>query len=97
MLYSLQIKQASELAFVDSSSNMEELNLRVFLIVTHSVAGALPLGILIVSDERTSTLVQGFTFLKNCMGEDAFYDRKDLGPMVIMILIMCLKLVDHGH
>ncbi len=84
MLYSLQIKQASELAFVDSSSNMEELNLRVFLIVTHSVAGALPLGILIVSDERTSTLVQGFTFLKNCMGEGAFYDRKDLGPMVIM-------------
>ena len=63
---------------------MEELNLRVFLVVTHSVAGALPLGILIVSDERTSTLVQGFTFLKNCMGVGAFYDRKDRGPMVIM-------------
>ena len=62
MLYFLQVKQASELVFVDSSSNMEELNLRVFLVVTHSVAGALPLGILIVSDERTSTLVRGFTF-----------------------------------
>ena len=62
---------------------MEELNLRVFL-VTHSVAGPLPLGIFIVSDERTSTLVQGFTFLKNCMGVGAFYDRKDRGPMVIM-------------
>ena len=84
MLYFLQVKQASELVFVDSSSNMEELNLQVFLIVTHSVAGALPLGILIVSDERTSTLVRGFTFLKSCMGVGAFYDRKDLGPMVIM-------------
>lgn len=72
------------MSFPDSSSNMEELNLRVFLVVTHSVAGALPLGILIVSEERTSTLVQGFTFLKNCMGEGAFYDRKDIGPMVIM-------------
>ena len=63
---------------------MEGLNLRVFLVCTHSVAGALPLGILIVSDERPSTLVQGFTFLKNCMGENAFYGHKDLGPVVIM-------------
>ena len=82
--YFLQVKQASELVFFDSSSNIEELNLRVFLVVTHSVAGALPLCILIVSDERTSTLVRGFTFLKSCMGIGAFCDCKDLGPMVIM-------------
>ncbi len=63
---------------------MEELNLRVFLVCTHSVAGALPLGILIVSDERTATLVGGFTLLKNCMGENAFFGRQNLGPMVIM-------------
>lgn len=42
----------------------------MFLVCTHSVAGALPLGILIVSDERTTTLVEGFTLLKNRMGED---------------------------
>jgi hypothetical protein len=78
------MKQSSELAFIDSSSNMEELNLRVFIVCTHSVAGALPLGILIVSDERTATLVQGFTLLKNCMGENAFFCRQSLGPMVIM-------------
>ena len=63
---------------------MEGLNLRVFLVCTHSVAGALPLGILILNDERTSTLVQGFTFLKSFMGENAFYGHKDLGPVVIM-------------
>ena len=80
------MKQSSELAFIDSSSNMEELNLRVFLVCTHSAADALPLGILTVSDKRTaaSTLVKGFTLLKNCIGENAFFGRQSLGPMVIM-------------
>ena len=78
------MKQSSELTFIDSSSNMEELSLRVFLVCPHSVAGALPLGIMIVSDERTTTLVEGFTLLKNCMGNDAFFGRKCLGPRVIM-------------
>ena len=82
--FTFQVQQSSELAFVDSSSNMEELNLRIFLFCTHSVVGALPLGILIVSDETTNTLVQGFTKLKESMGENAFYQRKDLGPLVIM-------------
>ena len=63
---------------------MEELNLRVFLVCTHSVAGALPLGILIVSDERTATFVEGFTLLKNCMDENAFFGHRSLGSMVIM-------------
>ena len=78
------MKQSSELTFIDSSSNMEELSLRVFPVCTHSVAGALPLGIIIVSDERTTNLVEGFTLLKNCMGDDAFFGRKCLGPRVIM-------------
>ena len=37
---------------------MEEFNLRVFLMVTHSVLGALPLGIIITSDEKTETLIE---------------------------------------
>ena len=36
------VANSKDLVFVDSSSNMEEFNLRVFVIVTHSVCGALP-------------------------------------------------------
>ena len=35
---------------------MDEDNLKVFIICTHSVTGALPLGLIITSDETTTTL-----------------------------------------
>ena len=44
--------------FLDSSGGMEEYNLRLFLFVTHSPAGALPLGIILTSDETTDTLTR---------------------------------------
>ena len=78
---------------MDSSSNMEELNLRVFLLCTHSVAGALPLGILIISDERTESLVQGFQMLKEMLGESGFYGRLGLGSLVFMT-DYCMELRD---
>ena len=68
--------QSGELAFLDSSSNMEEHNLRVFVFCTHSVAGALPLGILITSDERTTTLVSGFALLRDCLPADASFYKQ---------------------
>ena len=40
--------------FPCSSSNMEEYNLRVFVMVTHSPAGALPLRVIITSDETSA-------------------------------------------
>ena len=70
------------MAFVDSSSNMEELNLRVFLVCTHSPAGALPLGIMVTSDEKRETLEEGFKHLKNCMGDKAFFSA--LYPKIFM-------------
>ena len=36
------VKESGEMVFIDSSSNMEEFNLRIFLMVTQSVVGALP-------------------------------------------------------
>lgn len=37
---------------------MEEYNLRVFLMLTHSFVGALPLGIIVTSDKTTDTLTR---------------------------------------
>ena len=63
---------------------MDEHNLKVFIICTHSVVGALPLGILITSDETTETLAMALTMYKSCLPEDAFYGKGAGGPSVFM-------------
>ena len=61
---------------------MDEHNLRIFLLCTHSVAGALPLGIVITSDEQFDTLVAAFNMIKNIFPEKSFYGK--LEPAVFM-------------
>ena len=73
------------MAFLDSSSNMEEFSLRVFLMVTHSVVGALPLGIIITSDETTETLNEAIRLFKASLPANAFYGNGPTrGPKVMM-------------
>ena len=47
-----EIPRCTELVFIDSTSNTEEHNLKVFVMCIQGVAGALPRGILITSDEK---------------------------------------------
>ena len=54
---------------------MDEHNLRLFLFCTHSVAGALPLGIVITSDEQTETLVKEFSMFKEMLPENSFFNK----------------------
>ena len=66
------------MVFINTSSNMEEHNLKVFIICTHSVAGALPLGLIICSDEKTDILIAAFAKYKESLPEGAFF-RKGKG------------------
>ena len=80
-----EVQQSGELVFVDATSNTEEHNLKVFVMCTHSVSGALPLGIFITSDEQESTLKQGFEMLRSCLPQHAFNGRgPEQGPQVIL-------------
>lgn len=55
------------------------------LICTHSPAGALPLGILLTSDETEGTLSSAFRMYCDILPEASFYGRGvDVGPSVIM-------------
>ena len=64
---------------------MDEHNLRFFLICTQSVAGALPLGIILTSDEQESTLKKGFEMFKSLLPIDAFFGKGPCsGSEVIM-------------
>lgn len=73
---------------------MEEFSLRVFLMVTHSVCGALPLGIIITSDETTETLVNALSQFKSSLPDDAFLGSSPVkGPKVFMT-DNCMELRD---
>lgn len=64
------------------------------MMVTHSVCGALPLGIIITSDETTETLVDALSQFKSALPDDAFFGSSPLkGPRVFM-MDNCLELRD---
>ena len=79
------MKESGEVVFVDSTGDLEEHNLRFFLLCTHSIAGALPLGILITSDEKEETLRAGFAMLCVLLGDNSFYGKgAAVGPSIVM-------------
>lgn len=51
-----QLKHSRELCFIDSSGNMDRENCRVFLLLTHSCSGGLPLDILLCQSEDEQKL-----------------------------------------
>ena len=61
---------------------MDEHNLRLFIFCTHSIAGALPLGIVLTSDEQTETLITAFTMLKDILPDNSFFGKNH--PEVFM-------------
>lgn len=78
------IPESAEMVFVDSSGNCDRTNSRVFLLLTHSAIGGLPLGVMITSSESQSVITAGLQLLKSILPEDAFFRRGDLGPQVAM-------------
>ena len=74
------LRQSGELTFIDSSGNMDRENCRVFLLLTHTCAGGLPLGIIICQSEDEDTIFQGLEHLKQLVGEHAFAGRGQAGP-----------------
>ena len=55
---SAEFQQSSEMIFIDSSGNMDRHNVRVFLLMTHTCAGGLPVGCLITTSESTETILE---------------------------------------
>ena len=79
------IRASSELVFMDSTSNLDELNLKLFLMCTHSPAGGLPLAIFITSNETEETLKMALALVKKCLPENAFFGRGiDQGPDIFL-------------
>ncbi|XP_041912161.1 uncharacterized protein LOC121677466 [Alosa sapidissima] len=78
------LKHSGELCFMDSSGNMDRESCRVFLLLTHSCAGGLPLGILLCQTKDEETIFEGLDLLRNIAGEKAFAGRGQAGPQVFV-------------
>ena len=78
------IPQAGELMYVDSTASIDRYNLSMFLLSTSHVGGGLPLGVMICSDESTSTIQECLLQYKGIIPKAAFYNQALAGPKVIM-------------
>ncbi|XP_063965028.1 uncharacterized protein LOC135156449 [Lytechinus pictus] len=79
-----KMKHSGEIIYVDSSGNCDRHNSRIFVVLTHSSAGGLPLGMLITTSESMPTIQAGFSLLQSILPERAFFGRGAMGPQVIM-------------
>ncbi|KAK0134006.1 hypothetical protein N1851_030442 [Merluccius polli] len=78
-----RVHQSGELIFVDSSGNCDRQNHRLFLVMTHSAAGGLPLGVVITTSETATTISTGMGILKRLLPHGSFFGCED-GPQAIM-------------
>ena len=72
MLRCHQLPEAAELVFVDAGGNVDRSQARVFLFMTHSVCGGLPLGVVITNGESEATLVKAFQLLRSMLPEGMY-------------------------
>ena len=77
-------RRSGELCFIDSSGCMDRENCRVFLLLTHSCAGGLPLGIILSQSEDEDTIAEGLELLKELLPENAFDGNARAGPSLFI-------------
>ncbi|XP_065218759.1 uncharacterized protein LOC135844466 [Planococcus citri] len=74
---------SAELAFVDSTENFDRQQYRVFVLLTHSFIGALPLGIIVTTTEKADAVSLGINMMKKLIGQGAFFGSEQ-GPKIII-------------
>jgi len=68
----IELRTSHEIMFMDSSGNMDRHNSRVFLLFVPSVAGALPVGIIVTFSETENNIYHGLELFKKLNGVDEF-------------------------
>ena len=75
-----KVRQSGEMLFMDSTGNCHRPNHRLFLLLTHSSAGGLPLGVLITASESQPTVTAALKLLGTILPEDGSYSHQEKGP-----------------
>ncbi|XP_001199878.3 uncharacterized protein LOC763787 isoform X1 [Strongylocentrotus purpuratus] len=75
---------SSKLCFMDASSNMDRDNCKVFMLLTHSCVGGLPLGVLITPSETQATITAALQLLQTILPAGCFGGRGAVGPQIFI-------------
>ncbi|XP_050501390.1 uncharacterized protein LOC126885128 [Diabrotica virgifera virgifera] len=75
-------RSSGEIMFIDSSGNMDRHNSRVFLMLCPTVAGGLPVGIIMTYSECENVITKGINLFKTILNTDSFYGNSF--PSIIM-------------
>ena len=67
---------AGQTCFLDSSGNVDRYNCRVFLVMIDSVAGGLPVGVLITTSESEAVVTAALEEYKKLISSDAFGEEE---------------------
>ena len=79
------ITQSGQICFVDATGSLDRVNHQLVKLMTESPSGGLPLGFLILSNQKQETLEAGFEELKKLLPEKAFAGRgAERGPELFM-------------
>lgn len=77
------LPQSAEVMFVDASRDLDRQKHRVYMFITLTPAGGIPLGCIITDIERKNMFHVALKSLKECFPENSFYGTKN--PIVIMM------------
>ncbi|XP_071550412.1 uncharacterized protein [Panulirus ornatus] len=78
-----ELTQSGKLVFIDTV-RVDYLRCRVYLLLTHSVAGGLPLGVLITSSDCPNVVLQALHMFMNLLSDQGFNGQGAAGPAVFM-------------
>ena len=76
-----KLKHSGELVFMDATGTLDRFNHRVFLLMTHSPAGGLPLGCIVTSSESLQTIEHALALFKDLLDDECFYGRGTRGQL----------------
>lgn len=82
------VKHSAEVVFVISGDNIDSQNLQVFILMTHSPAGALPLSALMLPNEQCETITSALHLYLSLLDDQCFAGREEMGPVVFMTDIL---------
>ncbi|XP_038047808.1 uncharacterized protein LOC119721923 [Patiria miniata] len=76
------VRYAGEMVFMDASGNMSRHNTHVYMMMTPSFAGGLPLGAFITTGDSKPLVHSAIQLGQEILGDTAFYGRGMAGPEV---------------
>lgn len=82
----LHVQQSRDIVFLDATSSFDRQNTSIFLLSTVMSAGAVPLGVIVTSDEQEETITREMEHLMTILPEKAFFgEGSQLGPSNVLI------------